>query len=50
MVWFKEDFFKWINKPNCPGCNTDAYMEYLEDKEPETEEDKKWHASEIEIY
>lgn len=49
LKWFRHDFFKWMDRPECPRCKSQDRMERWGDATP-TDEDREYHATKIEDY
>ena len=50
LAWFKQDFFKWTDAPDCSTCgNSGKNLQPLPGGEP-TEEEREGAASRIEVY
>ena len=49
LKWFKHDFFKWCDKPECTKCGSNKNMETYGDTKP-TVEDTEFLAFRIESY
>ena len=49
LKWFKHDFFKWCDKPECAKCGSNKNMETYGDTKP-TVEDTEFLAFRIESY
>ena len=49
LKWFRHDFFKWMDRPECSRCKAQDKMERWGDATP-TNEDREFHASKIESY
>ena len=49
MSWFKNEFFSWVNSPNCILCNTNESMQFRRQSGPEPSE-ALWLAGNVEVY
>jgi peptide-N4-(N-acetyl-beta-glucosaminyl)asparagine amidase len=49
LAWFKNDFFKWIDKPDCSKCNSNSQVRFIRSSTP-TSEEIAGLANNIEVY
>lgn len=49
MAWFKNEFFSWVNEPNCTLCHTNKNMKFKRQSRPESYE-TLWLAGNVEVY
>lgn len=50
MRWFKQDFFKWTDKPPCHFCGAKSDKIERKDNGECTAEDLEWGAKRVEMY
>ena len=49
LDWYKNEFFQWVNEPDCGCCRTNKFMKYTSSGIP-TENELIWGAGRIEVY
>lgn len=49
LAWFKNEFFRWINQPDCESCNTSEHMIYKLNDSPNADE-RVGLARNVEVY
>ncbi len=49
LAWFKNDFFSWLNEPDCQYCSSNRNMKFKSQSRPESNE-ILWLAGNVEIY
>jgi peptide-N4-(N-acetyl-beta-glucosaminyl)asparagine amidase len=49
LFWFKNEFFKWVNQPDCDICHSNQNMSFLFNDIPNINEEK-WMANNVEVY
>ncbi|CAF1128518.1 unnamed protein product [Brachionus calyciflorus] len=49
LSWFKNEFFKWINQPDCIRCNSNEKMSFIKNDRPNHNE-ATWQAGNVEVY
>ena len=49
LHWFKNEFFKWINQPDCDYCHSNQKMEFLHSDRALGSE-AVWLAGNVEVY
>lgn len=49
LNWYKNEFFQWVNKPDCKQCGTAQSINFVENDEPTDIEKNGW-AGNVEIY
>jgi peptide-N4-(N-acetyl-beta-glucosaminyl)asparagine amidase len=49
LVWYKTQFFQWVNEPDCDNCQTKEFMAFNSSEVP-TENELIWGARNVEVY
>lgn len=49
MAWFKNEFFKWVNQPECDHCGNKENMKFAHTSEA-TSSENIWMAGNVEVY
>ena len=49
MSWFKTEFFKWVNQPECDHCGNKENMKFVQTSEA-TSSENIWMAGNVEVY
>ena len=49
LAWFKNEFFKWTNQPDCNVCQSNEKMVFLRNSAPNPSE-ATWLAGNVEVY
>ena len=49
LSWYKNEFFQWVNEPECVTCQTKEFMNYHSSGIP-TEFELTWGAGRVEVY
>jgi len=49
LAWFKNEFFSWLNEPDCDYCNSNRNMKFKIKSRPESHE-VQWLAGNVEVY
>lgn len=49
LAWFKNEFFSWVNQPDCQSCNSNKAMVFLKNDGPNFNE-ATWKAGNVEVY
>lgn len=49
MDWFKNEFFKWVNQPDCDYCGSNQNMKFKHSSLPSSSENI-WMAGNVEVY
>ena len=47
--WFKNEFFQWVNEPECKNCGTKEHMRFSHAAQPVSNE-IIWLANNVEVY
>lgn len=49
LAWFKNEFFRWINQPDCDSCKSNQNMQFIKSDIPFRNE-VTWQAHNVEVY
>ena len=49
LEWYKNEFFQWVNEPDCLNCQTKEFMNFHSSGIP-NEYEITWGAGTVEVY
>lgn len=49
LNWYKNEFFQWVNEPDCDNCKTKEFVRFHSNAIP-TQSELAWGASRVEAY